>query len=239
MKRLLVLSLCGGLATSPSSVALQAPPPDSELERGVLQAQRGAFDAAVITLDAVARDLAAEGGHAQELARAYVYLSIAYLGLSQRQKAKANFLEALRIDSDLELSTREYPPRILEFFEETRREARATLREPEAKPASREEAARPSGDAEAGETVPPPPEPEEGRGKRRLLLVGAGVVVLAGVAAAASRKIGICDACTSDGECPEGAVCAVFADDQSRCASLETLNSNSCAVSCEGVGFCR
>lgn len=236
MKRLLVLTLCGGLATSPSSLASQAPSPDSELEQGVRQAQRGAFEDAVITLDAVVHDLAAEGAPPEELTRAHVYLAIAYLGLEQEQKARVTFLEALRIDPELELSAQQFPPRILRFFEAIRQEVPPPP-EAEPRPAAPETAAPPGGDSESAQVTPP--HPEEGRGKRRLLLLGGGVVLLAGVAAAASKGR-LCSACTGDGDCRGQAACVVFADEQMRCGDLTVLESaNPCDLSCDGVPYCR
>ena len=93
-----------------------------DLATGVRQTQIGEFEAAVATLDAVVQRLSAEGGQPKQLARAYLYLSIAYLGLSEGQKAKAKFTEALRTDMELELSPSEFPPKILRFFEEARGE---------------------------------------------------------------------------------------------------------------------
>jgi len=96
---------------------------DVELAKGIRQVQVGDFDSGIATLDWVTRRLAAERGRPKELARAYVYLSIAYLGLSQEQKAKAQFVEALKTDRALDLDSAEFPPKVLRFFEEARREA--------------------------------------------------------------------------------------------------------------------
>ena len=91
-----------------SLIVIQAPlisaqRPEEQIELGVKQVEGGDFDAAVITLDAVARALAADGRRPRELTRAYTYLAIAYLGLSQEQTAKARFLEALKIQPELRL----------------------------------------------------------------------------------------------------------------------------------------
>jgi hypothetical protein len=111
---------------------------DPGLVTGVRQTQVGEFEAAVATLDEVVQRLSAEGGQPKQLARAYLYLSIAYLGLSEGQKAKAKFTEALRTDMELELSPSEFPPKILRFFEEARGELPAAQpREPAAPEESR------------------------------------------------------------------------------------------------------
>ena len=112
--RLVAVLLVGALAFAPALMALEDPA-DSQLEEGIEQAQLGDFEKAIVTLDAAARRLTAEGGRSRDLARAYVYLSIAYLGLSQEQKAKAQFLEALKADTEMEIDAGEFPPRILEF----------------------------------------------------------------------------------------------------------------------------
>jgi hypothetical protein len=111
---------------------------DPGLATGVRQTQVGEFEAAVATLDEVVQRLSAEGGQPKQLARAYLYLSIAYLGLSEGQKAKAKFTEALRTDMELELSPSEFPPKILRFFEEARGELPPSApREPAAPEESR------------------------------------------------------------------------------------------------------
>lgn len=192
--RLVVVLLIGALALAPSLGALEAPS-DPELEEGIRQTQLGDFENAVVTLDTAARRLAAEGGRSAELARAYVYLSIAYLGLSQEQKAKAQFLEALKTDSDMTIDEGEFPPRVIEFFEEAREEALAegvvapvppppaeapTVSEPE--PVLEPEPASAVATAE--------PEPEKKGGSAKWLLIGGGAAAAAGVALAAGGGSG-------------------------------------------------
>ena len=136
LKRWLVLLLVVALG-SPQRGGAQGTV-DTDLANGVRQAQEGDFENAVVTLDGVVRRLTGQPSRAKDLARAYTYLSIAYLGLSQEQTAKAKFLEAWKTDSDMNLSPREFPPRVLEFFEKARaggeparahdRDARSTAR---------------------------------------------------------------------------------------------------------------
>jgi hypothetical protein len=116
--------------TTGVETALLAQASDPELQKGIQQAREGLFDAAVITLDGVARRMAGQPGRAKELAQAYTYLAVAYLGLSQEQQAKAKFLEALKADNALDVTTREFPPKIVQFFEQARKEA-----QPQPKPA--------------------------------------------------------------------------------------------------------
>src|SRR5688572_15501803 len=121
LKRWLVLLLVVALGIP--QPAIGADTVDTDLANGVRQAQEGDFENAVVTLDGVVRRLTGQPARAKDLARAYTYLSIAYLGLSQEQTAKAKFLEAWKTDRDMSLSPREFPPRVLEFFEKAREEA--------------------------------------------------------------------------------------------------------------------
>ncbi len=192
--RLVALLLVAALALAPSLVALETPS-DPELEEGIRLTQLGDFENAVVTLDGAARRLAAEGGRSTELARAYVYLSIAYLGLSQEQKAKAQFLEALKADSDIEIDAGEFPPRILEFFEEAREEARAegVVPAPSSTPTETPPAAPPEPErAEATTAEPGPAEtttadagPVKKGGSGKWLLIGGAAAAGVAVAAAA------------------------------------------------------
>jgi hypothetical protein len=142
-----------------------------ELEKGIRQVEGGEFEDALITLDAASRALALEGGRPKELARAYAYLAIAYFQLSHEQAAKAKFLEALQADKELRLDPRQLPPKVIQFFEDTAREAkveRAT--------------ATPSAAAATGGT--------EGKSSKVVpIVIGAGAAVAGvGVLAAAGGK---------------------------------------------------
>jgi len=98
--------------------------PEEELGIGVRQVEEGDFQAAVTTLEGVTRRLATDKTKSKDLARAYVYTAMAYVGLSQEAAAKAKFLEAWRSDAALKLSPREFPPRVIQAFELAIREAR-------------------------------------------------------------------------------------------------------------------
>jgi hypothetical protein len=168
LKRWVVLLLVMALGMPHAGFAADV---DTDLATGVRQAQEGDFENAVTTLDSVVRRLTGQPNRAKDLARAYTYLSIAYLGLSQEQTAKAKFMEAWKAEPDMELSPREFPPRILEFFEEARREAGVTARPaPRATPAP---APRPVAT----------PEPEKKGGSKTVPIL-IGVAVLGGVGAA-------------------------------------------------------
>jgi hypothetical protein len=117
---ILVLALIAALHAPGSP---QPPSIDAELERGIGQVRQGEFEMAVVTLDAVVRRLSAEPGRSKDLARATVYLSIADFGLGRMDSAKARFLEAHKADKGLSISTKEFPPNIVEFFTKTLSEA--------------------------------------------------------------------------------------------------------------------
>ncbi len=155
---------------NPALNAQGAAAPDAELQRGVQQAREGLFEAAVLTLDAVARRMAGQPGRAKELAQAYTYLAVAYLGLSQEQQAKAKFLEALKADNGLDVSTREFPPRIVQFFEQARKEAQPEPRPPAPSP-----------------SATPAPDAGKKKGGSKLPLVLLGVAGAGGIAAVAAK----------------------------------------------------
>jgi hypothetical protein len=170
LKRWLVLLLV--IALGHPRMGMGADAVDTDLANGVRQAQEGDFENAVVTLDGVVRRLSGQPARAKDLARAYTYLSIAYLGLSQEQTAKAKFLEAWKADRDMSLSPREFPPRILEFFEKAREEAKLTA-PAAAAPSPRPVATRSN-------------EPEKKKGSKTVpILIGAAVLGGVGVAVAA------------------------------------------------------
>lgn len=173
LKRWLVLLLLVALGIPQGGVGAQGNV-DTDLANGIRQAQEGDFENAVVTLDGVVRRLTGQPSRAKDLARAYTYLSIAYLGLSQEQTAKAKFLEAWKTDSDMNLSPREFPPRILEFFEKARDEANLTTPGAAAAPAS----PRPAVAVRSAE-------PKKKGSKTVPILIGVAVLGGVGVAVAA------------------------------------------------------
>jgi len=172
-----------------------------------MQTRRGVFEKAVITLDGVVRNLAAEGGRTEELARAHLYLAVAYFHLEQEEKARAEFLKALETDTDISITASEFPPRILQFFEETKAQAAAAVAEepPEATPTVTEPQEKPEAatdepptdkatapDVEAADAAATQPsamaEPSDKRGGgRKKLLILAGVGAAAGIGVATAK----------------------------------------------------
>jgi hypothetical protein len=95
---------------------------DPELAKGIQQVDEGDFTTAITTLNRVVQRLREPAGTPAERARAYLYLAIAHLGLSQEESAKAKLLEALKQDNTMKLSPYEFPPRVIKIFEQVRQE---------------------------------------------------------------------------------------------------------------------
>jgi hypothetical protein len=156
-----VLSGVFGLAAGPLASQTKT---DPEVAKGIRQVDDGDFDSAILTLDAAARRLASDPANAGDLAQAYVYLGVAYLGKGAETSAKAQFREALARVRDLKLSPEKFAPRVIELFEKAREEVRA-------------------------ERVPPAPGPttsKKGGGSKGLLIAGGVVAAGAGAALAVS-----------------------------------------------------
>lgn len=109
-------------ALTGSGLSTQAPQPAATgLDAGIQQVKDGHFDAALLTLDAVVRQLRSDPARHPELTRAFVYLGAAYVGLQQESPARENFKEALKLDKALQLDPNEFPPRVVRVFEATRK----------------------------------------------------------------------------------------------------------------------
>jgi hypothetical protein len=151
---------------------------DPGMEKGIRQAQEGDFQQAIVTLQGVLPRLLERKAPLHDIARVHVYLGVSHLGLKDPAAARASFLEAIRIDPTLILSSEEYPPRIVRAFEEARLSA-----PPPAAAASAAEPAAPSTPPASPPAVSAPPsskaEPaaaKKGGSKLPLVLVGVGVV---------------------------------------------------------------
>jgi tetratricopeptide (TPR) repeat protein len=163
--RALALFLVLGLATVG---APQPPVGDPDVRRGIALVDEGEYDSAILALDAAVRRLAADKGHSTaDLAEAYFYLGVAYLGKGHETSAKARFREAVQQARDMSPSPEKFPPRVIELFEKARDEARAE---------------RPAvGTAASTSTVA---EPKKKGGSKALLVIG-GVALAGGGAAVA------------------------------------------------------
>jgi tetratricopeptide (TPR) repeat protein len=97
-------------------------PLDAQVAKGIEQVERGDTAGAILTLDAAARRLAAVS-RPYDLARAYLYLAVAYVAEGQETLAKARFRDALRQEQGLSLDPNRYSPRAVELLEEAKRAA--------------------------------------------------------------------------------------------------------------------
>lgn len=90
------------------------------LRLGARQYREGDFEAAVFSLDSAVRKLADQPGRENELARAYVYLGAAYVGLDHEAAAKGKFRRALELDPGLDLAPADFSQRVIRLFESQR-----------------------------------------------------------------------------------------------------------------------
>lgn len=117
----------------PGPLCAQTAATDPELDNGVRLVDEGDFEEAVKKLSAVVSRLSRPGGNPRELSRAYLYLAIGYLQLSEEQSAKAKFIDAWKSDQTLKLSPSEFPPKVISAFKQALEEARPVA-PPAAKP---------------------------------------------------------------------------------------------------------
>jgi hypothetical protein len=163
--RALCCLLSLALAFPPASLVAQTPAGDPEVAKGIRLVDEGDYDGAILTLDTAARRLAGEAARKQELAQAYLYLGIAYVGKGHETAAKAKFREALKRTGDLSLSPDRFPPKVINLFE-----------------AARDEVNRAAGSAPGPAAAPE----KKGGGHTGLILLGVGVAAAGGVAIAVS-----------------------------------------------------
>lgn len=157
-----------------SASVVPAQPPeveDPDVRKGIALVDEGEYDAAILALDGAARRLAADEKHsARDLAEAYFYLGVAYLGKGHETSARARFREAVRQVRDMSPSPEKFPPRVIELFERAREESRA----------------------DAPAAVAPPPAattataPARGKGGSKTLLIVGGLALAGGGAALAA-----------------------------------------------------
>jgi hypothetical protein len=135
---------------------------DPELSSGVKKVEEGDFEGALVTLEPVARRLASAGG--PDAVQAFLYLGIAQLALDQDDAARRSFGRALDFDPGLELSPREFSPKVRGALEAARQERASSTVAGEGKATG-----------------------QNGGGSRKaLLLAAAGVAAGVGIAVAAT-----------------------------------------------------
>jgi hypothetical protein len=132
------------------------PAPDPDLAKGIKHVQDGEYDDAIWVLDTASQRLAKDPSKAADLAQAYLYLGIAYVGKGHDAAAKAKFRAALLGSKDLTLSADKFPPKVIDLFEAARETTRGEA----------------SSAPKAG-----------GGGSTKWLLIGGGVVAAGGAAA--------------------------------------------------------
>lgn len=159
-RRSAALSLALVLAF-PSVGGTQGAGVPEDLAKGIRLVEQGDLDNAVITLDGAVRRLSAEKGRERDLATAYLYRSMAYMGLGQADEAKADMREAWRNNKDMKLDPERFPPRVIQLYEQTKAEARQASAPPTAAPSAK-----------------PATEKKGGGGKG--LLIGIGVAAAVG-----------------------------------------------------------
>jgi hypothetical protein len=167
MTRKLVCSLMA-LSLSVLPARAQGTVTDSEILRGLKQVDEGEYDAGILTLDAAVRRLSGQPARQNELAQAYLYLGVAYLGKGHETSARARFRDALKQARDLNLSPDRFAPRVIELFEKAKEEV------------------GPAAAATPPPAAAPAPRAKKGGSKLPLVLVGVGAAAAGGIALAAS-----------------------------------------------------
>lgn len=91
--------------------------PSDELAAGIRHYDEGDLDAAVTSLSAALKGLEGDPTRSKDLARAYLYLAMARLGLGDAEAARRAMGQALRADPALSLDRSRYPPRVMQLYE--------------------------------------------------------------------------------------------------------------------------
>jgi hypothetical protein len=114
---ILILMAAAGRTASADPDASQA------LATSLAAIKGGDFEASLATLERLRGRWEGDPSHTSDLARAYAYTAIAYMGLSQQENARAEFLRAWKTDPRLSLDPKEFPAGVVELFETVRRDA--------------------------------------------------------------------------------------------------------------------
>jgi hypothetical protein len=168
----------------PALAADMRPVNDAEVKKGIQQVDDGDYDSAIFTLDTASRRLAAAKIDSNDLAQAYLYLGIAYLGKGREAAAKAQFREAIGEIKDLTLSADRFPPKVIDLFAAAKDEV-----------AHNQAAANSPAPATATAAAPS----KKGGGHKGLLIGGLALAVGGGVALAAGSGGGSSSGSSSSG----------------------------------------
>jgi hypothetical protein len=121
MSRVLIGAVLVAALASPKAGAPK-PEADPGLAEGKQQVASGRYEEAIATLSAVVRRLGTLPGQEEEVARAYLYLGVAYTGLGQMSPARSQFVQALKRDPSLTLDPGTAPPEALAALAAARQE---------------------------------------------------------------------------------------------------------------------
>lgn len=106
-------------------------PTDADVVAGIRLVNQGDYLTAIGALDRAVQRLRGQPAREKELAQAYVFLGIAYMGEGYDTLAKAAFRDAVAKDRNLALALSEHSPRVLDMFALAREDV---LRDPAAQP---------------------------------------------------------------------------------------------------------
>lgn len=147
-------------------------PAQDVLAAGVAMVNEGRFDEAIFTLDGVIRGYVGDPARKRELAQAYLYQGLAFLGLQQTELAKVSFREALKANPDLKVSPVQFSAQVVAAFGAARDQASVAARQPGA------EGQKPASPTTASTA------PSNKGGKLPLILLGGAAVAGGGIALA-------------------------------------------------------
>jgi tetratricopeptide (TPR) repeat protein len=141
---LAAVTVLGGLIGGVGRTQEAAPAPataSADLAQGIQKLRSGAYDAAIDALNSTVRQWSSDPAHSADVARAYLYLSAAYLGLDSRLAARAAFKQALTTNPRLVPETEGFSADVIRAFRDMRKELKieapppAPLGNPAAAPA--------------------------------------------------------------------------------------------------------
>jgi hypothetical protein len=169
------------LGVSVPTARLQSPERASarELEAAVAKVSEGLFDVAVFLLEDLAGNLSQDPSRRRDLARARLYLGVAFVGLGREEAARASFRQALDLDANIRLDVPP-DPAAASVFETAARILKAewvTLQD---------RAVQRHRGQQSSPATPAPAEKKKSGGNRAIIAVVAGGAAAAGIAVAAS-----------------------------------------------------
>jgi hypothetical protein len=95
----------------------------ADVASGIRQVKEGDLEAGVATLEAAVHALANDRSRTRDIARAHLYIGIAKVGLGDMPAARTSFHRSLALDPSLRLTSLEFSPRVVNAFDNARRDA--------------------------------------------------------------------------------------------------------------------